>query len=155
MHRALKAVDIDRRERTNASGRAFIEQAFDSCLCNGWGPMASKDRPGPAFLALRAAALGIDDHSRRALRAWAMDALDHRGDVQLGHAGPDDDGARVIVAGILALDSRERSAYRLWLGRWTDYSGRIITPSEQQRRREDLMSARENHIEKEPRGGRP
>lgn len=96
--------------------------------------MASKERPGPAFIALRAAALGIDDISRQALREWLLDALDHRGQIVEGRAEPTEPATRTIVAAVLTLTDAERLAYRRWFGRWTDYSGRVITPGEQQHR---------------------
>lgn len=104
--------------------------------------MATSERPGPAFVALRAAALGIDDLSRQALRIWVMEALDHRGQPLAEWAPPTEPATQVIVAGVLALPDRERSAFRLWLGRWTDYTGRIITPQEHQRRIDALQLER-------------
>lgn len=89
--------------------------------------MASKERPGPAFVALRAATLGIDDLSRQALRAWVSDALDHRGERLADRPDPTEEATRTIVAGVLTLTA-ERAAYRLWLVRWTDY------PAESSRR---------------------
>lgn len=86
--------------------------------------------------------------------SWAMEPLDHRGELRSGHEGPDDDGARVIVADVLASSARELSANRLWLGRWTDYSGRIITPSEHERKREELMARRLDQIDSNSRGPR-
>jgi hypothetical protein len=58
--------------------------------------MASKDRPGPAFVALRAATLGIDDLSRQALRAWVSDAIDHRGERIAEHDDPAEEATRTI-----------------------------------------------------------
>lgn len=69
--------------------------------------MASKDRPGPAFIALRAAALGVDDLSRLALRQWVMGALDHRGQIVLGESAPTEDASIAIVAAILTLTDSE------------------------------------------------
>lgn len=105
--------------------------------------MASKDRPGPAFIALRAAALGIDDISRQALRQWLLDALDHRGQIVEGRAAPTEPATRTIVAAVLTLTDAERQAYRTWMQRWTDYSGRIITPQEHERRLEAIRAQRD------------
>ncbi len=82
--------------------------------------MASRERPGPAFVALRAAALGIDDISRQTLRGWLMDALDHRGQAVEGKPEPTEPATRTIVAAVLTLTDAERLAYRQWFGRWTD-----------------------------------
>ena len=103
--------------------------------------MASQERPGPAFVALRAAALGIDDISRKALREWLMDVLDHRGQLLAGKSEPVEPATRTIVAAIVTLTDRERAAYRTWMQRWTDYSGRIITPGEHEKRLEALRRA--------------
>jgi hypothetical protein len=98
----------------------------------------AKERPGPAFIALRAATLGIDDVSRQALRGWIFNGVDHRGGVVPDHPRPTESATIVIVAGLLELDEAARMRYRQWLGRWTDYTGRIITPAEQQHRLDEL-----------------
>jgi hypothetical protein len=100
--------------------------------------MASRERPGPAFVALRAAALGVDDLSRQALRQWLMEALDHRGQLVDERPDPTEAATRTIVAGVLTLTDAERAMYRRWLGRWTDFTGRIITPHEQKARLDAL-----------------
>jgi hypothetical protein len=97
-------------------------------------PRVPTERPGPAFIALRAATLGIDDVSRQALRGWMFNGMDHRGTVAPDHPPPTEAATTVIVAGVLKLVPRERVAYRQWLGHWTDYTGRIITPDEHARR---------------------
>lgn len=116
--------------------------------------MASKERPGPAFIALRAATLGVDDVSRQALRAWAMDALDHRGQAVPDEAGPTEGATVAIVAAVFTLTDGDRAGYRLWLLKWTDYTGRIITPSEHERRQEELMASRAQQPEPKTRGRR-
>lgn len=103
------------------------------------------DRPSPAFVALRAAALGIDDLSRQAPR-WSMPLNIHpRSEPVLDHPLPGESATIVIAAGVLTLEPRERMAYRQWLGRWTDYSGRIITPHEHARRTEEMLKRAEEH----------
>ena len=77
-----------------------------------WRTMASQERPGPAFIALRAAALGIDDISRQALREWLMEALDHRGQVVEGKAKPTEPATRTIWPPCLRRSDRERAAVR-------------------------------------------
>lgn len=104
--------------------------------------MASKDRPGPSFIALRAATLGVDDLSRLALRRWVMGALDHRGQIVPGEPAPTEDASIAIVAAILTLNDSERAAYRQWLGKWTDFTGRVITPFEHERRAAALLASR-------------
>jgi len=105
--------------------------------------MASLERPGPAFVALRAAALGIDDLSRQALRGWLLDGLDHRGQIVEGRAGPTEPATRTIVAALLTLTDPERLTFRRWVARWTDHSGRLITPHEQRLRLEAIRIQRE------------
>jgi hypothetical protein len=94
----------------------------------------SPEHAGPAWIALRAAALGVDDVSRAALREWVRDGLDFRGDAVAGFAAPSEPATQVIAAGLLALERRERCQWRIWMMRWTDYTGRIITPSEKRHR---------------------
>jgi len=112
--------------------------------------MASKERPGPAFIALRAAALGVDDLSRQALRAWLMDSLNHRGQVVEERSEPTEPATRSIVAALLTLTDAERLAYRRWVARWTDHSGRLISPNEQRQRLEAIRAQRDP-MSKEPR----
>lgn len=109
----------------------------------GEGGRWRKERPGLAFVALRAAALGIDDISRQALRAWLMDTLDHRGQVVEEKPEPTEAASRTIVAALLTLTDAERAAYRTWMQRWTDFSGRIITPQEHERRLEAIRANRD------------
>ena len=100
--------------------------------------MADRDHPPPSFVALRAATLGIDDISRQALRGWLFNGLDHRGAVVPDHPAPSESATVVIVAGILRLEERDRMLFRQWVGRWTDYTGRIITPHEHEKRLEQI-----------------
>jgi hypothetical protein len=100
------------------------------------------DRPGPAFIALRAAALGIDDVSRIALRAWVMHAVNFRGDLETDAAPPADAGAAAIALAMCGLSLGERATYRRWMAKWTDFTGRVITPSEQKRRMAELLATR-------------
>jgi hypothetical protein len=122
---------------------SLIEQVFVSWSGNRRRTMASRERPGPAFVALRAAALGVDDISRQALREWLMEALDHRGQIVGETTDPTEPATRTIVAAILTLTDAERLAYRRWFGRWTDYSGRVITPHEQRQRLEAIRTQRD------------
>jgi hypothetical protein len=115
------------------------------------GSMADPDRPPPSFIALRAAALGIDDVSRQALRGWLFNGVDHRGGIVPDHPPPTESATVVIVAGLLQLDERSRMRYRQWLGKWTDYTGRIITPHEQRQRLDDIRAMAE--IRDRSRGG--
>ena len=112
--------------------------------------MGSTERPGPAFIALRAAALGVDDLSRQALRAWLMDCLNHRGQVVEEKPEPTEAATRTIVAALISLTDAERLAYRRWVARWTDHSGRLISPNEQRQRLEAIRAQRDP-MSKEPR----
>jgi hypothetical protein len=102
-------------------------------------------RPDPAFIALRAAVLGIDDLSRQELRAWIIDAVSFRGQVNADVVLPAARGAAVIAAAALALSDEARVAFRRWISKWTDYSGRIITPAEALRRRNELLAWKAEH----------
>ncbi len=65
-----------------------------------------------------------------------MDALDFRGDVIAGYPPLTEPGAIAIAPGIMTLDAAGRALYRKWLSKWTDHTGRIITPAEHARRLE-------------------
>ena len=108
--------------------------------------MADRDHPPPSFVALRAATLGIDDISRQALRGWLFNGLDHRGALVPDHPAPSESATVVIVAGILRVGERDRMLFRQWVGRWTDYTGRIITPHEQERRFEEIRLERQRQL---------
>jgi hypothetical protein len=99
--------------------------------------MPPKSRPGPAFVAIRAAVLGIDDISRQALRHWVDEALDHRGEPKIEHPEPTEEATKTIAAAIMTLNDNERKTFRYWILRWTDFTGRVITPSERARRLEE------------------
>ena len=103
--------------------------------------MASGARPGPAFVAPRgAAALSIDDLSRKELREWLLEALDHRGQFVEKKPEPTETGARTIVAAVGTLTDAERLAFRRWVERWTDWSGRLIAPHEHRMRLAEIRS---------------
>lgn len=111
-----------------------------------------KDRPGPAFVALRAATLGIDDLSRQALREWVVRGIDHRGEpVPDSQPPPIEPGTVAIAAALMTLEPRDRAAYRTWVSKWTDHTGRVITPAEHTRRMEDIRIARERDQRKQGR----
>jgi hypothetical protein len=118
--------------------RLFEEQRQP--LTNVRDVASNAERPGPAFVALRAATLGIDDLSRQALRGWVMNGLDFHGRDVPDHPAPSEPATVVIAAGIMTLTDRERVAYRTWLGRWTDYTGRVITPNELAQRHAQLLA---------------
>jgi hypothetical protein len=108
--------------------------------------MGAKVRSGPAFIAIRAAVLGIDEISRQALRLWVDEALDYRGQPkQCGE--PTEEATKTIAAAVMTLTDDERKTFRYWMLRWTDYTGRIITPSERARR---LEETRQRGIENQP-----
>ena len=94
-------------------------------------------------MALRAAALGVDDISRQALRQWLMDGLDHRGQLTDEPPQPTEPAAKTIIAALVTLTDAERLAYRRWVARWTDHSGRLISPNEQQQRLEAIRAQRD------------
>lgn len=55
---------------------------------------------------------------------------------------------RTNVAAIMTLPEPERWTFRSWLIRWTEYTGRVITPQGQQRR---LDAIRAQHEQAAPR----
>ena len=71
-----------------------------------------------------------------------FNGLDHRGGIVPDYPASSESATVVIVAGVMALTERERASLRSWLGRWTDYTGRIITPSEHETRLERLRLKR-------------
>ena len=76
--------------------------------------MASGARPGPAFVALREAALSIDSLARP-FREWLLEALNNRGQFVVSKPEPTERGARTIVAAVGTLTDAERLASRRWV----------------------------------------
>ena len=85
--------------------------------------------PDPAWIALRGAALAIDDVSRQHLRQWLVASLNHYGEPNDRYPQPADPATAVIVAGLLRLPGMQRVRWRRWLLRWTDEAGRIVLPA--------------------------
>lgn len=99
------------------------------------------ERPAATFIALRAATLGIDDLGRQQLRAWLDDAVDARG-AFVGVPVQEDALLRLFGAAIATLTDAERLAYRRWVLRWSDFTGRVITPHEHEARLEEIRRTR-------------
>jgi hypothetical protein len=72
-----------------------------------------------------------------------MATFRHRGQLRRGKSEPTEPATRTIVAAFLTLPGRERAPYRAWMLRWTDYSGRIITPQEPEIRLETIRAQHE------------
>lgn len=95
--------------------------------------------PPITFIALRAAALSVDDIHRARLRAWVEDAFTHRGQ-RADRPEPSDPLLRMLDAAFVVLDVSEVAAFRTWLLKWCDYTGRLITPDEHERRLKSIRA---------------
>ena len=95
------------------------------------------DAPSAPFIALRAAMLAIDDLCRQRVREWLVGAIAFRGALSEMPA-PEDPLVQVFAAAVRATTDVERRAYRQWVVRWIDYTGRIISPGEHAARLEGL-----------------
>jgi hypothetical protein len=96
--------------------------------------------PSAAFIAVRGMTLSVHDLTRRDLRAWLDVAVDFRG-TMLDASVPDDPTMRVFAAAIASLTVDDRRDYRVWALKWTDYTGRIITPNEAANRRARIRAS--------------
>jgi hypothetical protein len=92
-----------------------------------------------AYVALRAAALGVDDLARKALRDWmTANTSPYTGTPKSDATEPGDVTTACFYAMMRTMHADECRAWRTWFMHWTDYTGRIITPGEHEERIKEI-----------------